>query len=216
MLTSLQQRAVRVFFDLPESEGFALVGGAALLAHGVGTRPTRDLDLFTEPPVDVAAVAAAYVDALKAEGLGADVVRSGRLFARLVVTDGGDALEIDLATDSLWLPVEQTELGPVKALREVAADKVLALFGRAAARDFVDVWVLAQRFSPDDLLEWAAEKDAGFDRYVLAEMIGMLERHPRAEYVVDDAGFAAMERFYRGWRAQLIDRSLGSSGERRS
>jgi hypothetical protein len=47
-------------------------------------------------------------------------------------------------------------------------------------------------------------------------MVGMFERHPRAEYVIDDAGFSAMEEFYKGWRARLIDQSLGSSGESRS
>lgn len=36
--------------------------------------------------------------------------------------------------------------GPVLVEEELAVDKMLALFWRAAARDFVDVWVLASRF----------------------------------------------------------------------
>lgn len=40
---------------LPESEGFVLAGGAAMAAHGLLDRTTRDLDFFGGP-TDAAAV----------------------------------------------------------------------------------------------------------------------------------------------------------------
>ncbi len=46
-LSSTQTRVAHVFFSMPESDGFLLAGGAALLAHGLITRPTTDLDFFT-------------------------------------------------------------------------------------------------------------------------------------------------------------------------
>jgi hypothetical protein len=45
-LTPLQVSAARLFFSLPESAGFAVAGGAALIARGLIQRPTRDVDLF--------------------------------------------------------------------------------------------------------------------------------------------------------------------------
>ncbi len=48
------------------------------------------------------------------------------------------------------------------SLEELAADKVLALFGRAAARDYQDVAALCGHFSWTALLELASEKGAGF------------------------------------------------------
>jgi hypothetical protein len=39
----------RLFFALPESRGFLLAGGAALVAQHLTTRPTEDLDFFTAP-----------------------------------------------------------------------------------------------------------------------------------------------------------------------
>jgi hypothetical protein len=48
----------------------------------------------------------------------------------------------------------------------VAADKTLALFGRAAARDLVDVAALSKQYPLERLCELAAEKDPGFDRRV--------------------------------------------------
>jgi hypothetical protein len=48
------------------------------------------------------------------------------------------------------------------SLEELAADKLLALFGRAAARDYEDVAALRRHFSWRVLLELASAKDAGF------------------------------------------------------
>jgi hypothetical protein len=46
-LTAFQVKVARLFFSLPEAEGFLLAGGAALVAQHMTTRPTQDLDFFT-------------------------------------------------------------------------------------------------------------------------------------------------------------------------
>ncbi len=48
-LTAFQMDVARLFFALPESRGFLLAGGAALVAQHLTTRPTEDLDFFTAP-----------------------------------------------------------------------------------------------------------------------------------------------------------------------
>jgi hypothetical protein len=48
-LTAFQLRVAGLFFALPQSRGFLLAGGAALLAQHLTTRPTEDLDFFTAP-----------------------------------------------------------------------------------------------------------------------------------------------------------------------
>ena len=60
-------------------------------------------------------------------------------------------------------PASSTAAGPTLAPEELAGRKLLALFDRAAARDFADVRLLAQRFGKDVLLARAAQIDAGFD-----------------------------------------------------
>lgn len=44
--TELQREILAFFFALPQSAGYLLAGGAALIATGLSTRPTDDLDLF--------------------------------------------------------------------------------------------------------------------------------------------------------------------------
>ncbi len=52
---------------------------------------------------------------------------------------------------------------PARSLKDLAADRTLALFDRATTRDFVDVYMLLQRFGLSQLMTWAAAKEPGFD-----------------------------------------------------
>jgi hypothetical protein len=53
--------------------------------------------------------------------------------------------------------------------------KLLALSGRPAARDFADVYVLADCRGREVLLGRAAQVDAGLDTRILAGMLAILE-----------------------------------------
>ena len=57
-ISPFQIEVAKVFFSLPESDGFIVAGGAALIASGVVNRVTEDLDFFTTKPDVRAAVAA--------------------------------------------------------------------------------------------------------------------------------------------------------------
>ena len=67
-------------------------------------------------------------------------------------------------------PTVMLAVGRVLHPEEIAADKTLALFSRALARDLVDVNALTERFGRGRLLDLAAE-DRGFDRHHFAEAL---------------------------------------------
>ena len=111
---------------------------------------------------------------------------------------------------------EPSSLGPVVTTRELAANKLLALFGRAAARDFVDVFHLAKAYDIEEIIEWARSKDLGLDEYFLAEMIGRLRHVDRREFEVDDPTYESLCAFFGELQATLVERALRSpdkSGE---
>ncbi|HMG43303.1 MAG TPA: nucleotidyl transferase AbiEii/AbiGii toxin family protein [Acidimicrobiales bacterium] len=85
----------------------------------------------------------------------------------------------------------------------MAADKLLALFDRAQARDFVDVAALVGRFGFDGLCDLAKEKDAGFSLAVLREMLGGFARFDQAEFGLDDTAYVQLAHQVRQWRATL-------------
>ena len=100
-------------------------------------------------------------------------------FYRLEVSQAGDVTEVDFGADFRLLPIEQGPLGPTLAGEELAINKVLAVFGRAEARDFVDLSALTKRYGLEHLMRRGSEKDPGFDAQVFAEMLTKFERLPR-------------------------------------
>jgi hypothetical protein len=205
-LTAFQVEVAREFFALPSAQGFLLAGGAALAAHGLTARPTQDLDLFTSPGRgDIQATLATFATAATERDWSLEVVRQGETFARAVVRGGADAVVVDLALDSTpQRPPTAKFVGPTLDPDELAARKVVALFDRAEARDFSDVYELAARYGTGRLLELAAAEDAGFDIGVLATMLDSLSRFTDQEIPVPaDTDVRAIREFFRRWSEQL-------------
>jgi hypothetical protein len=141
MLFALQRTVLAALGELDASDSFALAGGAALIVHGVVNRTTRDLDLFTEESRHVATLHQALTGELVERGLGVTVISATETFVRLEVHDPGsdERIEIDLGVDVRMAAPVTTEVGRVLSIDELAADKLLAVFGRAELRDFLDV-----------------------------------------------------------------------------
>lgn len=204
-LTALQRDLAGIFFSLDVARDFLVAGGAALLASDLIARPTGDLDLFAaRPTTSVTPAKDAFVEALHKRDYDVAVVQDAPTFCRMVVTRAGEETLVDLAIDS---PPHgepaATVLGPTLSPLELAGRKLLALFGRAEARDFADVYVLAQRFGKQTLLEQARALDAGFDVHVLPQMIGTLNRFEDHEIPLPANEHAEVRRFFAGWATEL-------------
>jgi predicted nucleotidyltransferase component of viral defense system len=205
-LSAFQLEVARLFFTLSASRGFLLAGGAALLAQHLTTRPTEDLDFFTAPELGhVLAARDALEAAAGQRGWSAQRIHDSDTFCRMVIRSANAGVLVDLAVNAPPdLPASTTPAGPTLAPEELAGHKLLALFDRAAARDFADVYVLAHRFGKDVLLARAAQIDAGFDPNVLADMIATLDRFAGHEIPVPGGlSPAELRVFYATWRSEL-------------
>lgn len=207
MLTDLQQRVAQILAALPEASGFVLAGGAALVARGDVDRTTRDLDFFAIEPGDVDRLVPPLRAALETAGLTVDERQVVPGFARITVTGNDESTVIDLASDARLLPPEPSRFGPALSAEELAVDKVLAVFGRAEARDFVDLAALEPRFGLERLCRLAAEKDRGFHPDAFRDMLDRFDRLPRDEFDVGDEALGMIGDAVRRWRDQLEDES---------
>ncbi|MGH8991181.1 MAG: nucleotidyl transferase AbiEii/AbiGii toxin family protein [Acidimicrobiia bacterium] len=204
MLTPLQERIATIFAALPEASDFALAGGAALIVRGDVDRETRDLDFFATTPAAVNRLLPRFEEALEEAGMAVEHQQVSHGFVRLEVSASGDQTTVDLCYDSRIRPAESSRLGPVMAGEELAAGKLLALFSRALARDFVDVHHLARLYGFERLCELAVEKDPGFDLAALADALGAIRRLSRSEFDVDDVTFERLEQAVAGWRVAIL------------
>ena len=156
----------------------SLTGGGALAEFHLGHRLSNDIDLFTQDKeawqnieIDIRAAAAE---------IGVDVefraAKKGNELHRAILKPLGEPeVKIDIVHDApphFGEPNVQPDGIIVDALENIAVGKLLALYGRAYPRDFLDVYFLlnsGQEF--DYLLALGKEKDPGLFEEYLADKL---------------------------------------------
>lgn len=203
-------------------DGFALAGSGAIREHGMIDRPTEDVDLFTNR-LDVAAFGTAVdqvISDLQASGYQVDQTRRSAQFARLhVTTSDGLQLDVDLGVD--WrqdLPVT-LDVGPVLSLADAVGNKVSALYSRGEARDYLDMDAIraSGRFSDEQLVTAAGERDAGFEVGMFAQQLDAVARLQVAQvarYGYSADQLDAIKTRFTQWAEQLRNPPTSETPER--
>jgi hypothetical protein len=180
ILTPLQRDFLNAFFARPAAQKFFLTGGTALAAFHLYHRYSEDLDLFTldwdaleamerEMPIVASEINCEW--SLK--------VKATDFRAILLNRPPEPTLKIDLVRDAGAQFGEYQRFGNivVDSMLNIAVNKVTAVFGRTAAKDFVDLYFLLQRgFDLDELMRMAKAKDLGFSEFYFAGSLGQIRR----------------------------------------
>ena len=201
------------------THGFALGGGNALIAHGIVSRPTEDVDLFTNEDDGVKAAAGAVGDALREAGYG--VERRDLAGGLAYVFDGmGDGLAewIVTAPDGAQMMLQMAyfdrgrrpvtmDVGPVPDLpvlhlEDVIGSKVCALASRVEPRDYVDTAAALGRYTVRQLIALARRLDPGLTERDFADAGRQLDRMPDqlfARYGLTPADVAELRERFAAW-----------------
>ncbi|GAB2686546.1 hypothetical protein GCM10027194_20550 [Thalassiella azotivora] len=147
----------------------------------------------------------AFVAAASEQGWRMFLARDTPTFCRLTV-HGQDDVLVDLAIDAPpGQPPSASVAGPTFGREELAGRKLVALFDRAEARDFVDVYVLSKTCSTRLLLQRARDVNRGLDPSVLAQMFRLLDRYADDDLALDVqvTDLSAMRESFAQWAAEL-------------
>ncbi|WP_432978947.1 nucleotidyl transferase AbiEii/AbiGii toxin family protein [Dactylosporangium sp. CA-233914] len=205
------ERLARLGLAAADRFGFALAGGYAVQAAGLLERPSEDVDLFTswDRRADFKTATEAVVGAYQEDGLEVSVNVEYDTFARLTVTDGQHVSKVELGVD--WRANEPVvmAIGPVLHPDDAIANKMAALYGRAFARDFIDIDAAVEsgRYDHETLLRLAERADSGFDRRLFADALGQaqfLDDDDFTEYGTDGPTLDALRARFATWRAELL------------
>ena len=176
------------------------------MVHGLLSRPTEDVDLFTPEPGAPGRVLEAVCDALVSAGFTVHVTRApaenAGEFAQLHVTRAGQTTQADLGQD--WRAHEAVvlDIGPVLHLDDAVASKVTALLGRGLARDFIDVAAALDRYPRRRLLQLAFEGDPGLrflDVALAAQRLDQLPVGRFGRYGLDSDQVLSMRARFSDW-----------------
>lgn len=193
MTPDIHEQLIALGLAAGAAHGFALAGGYAVQAHRIVTRLSDDVDLFTswDRRDEVATATEHIVDAYRRHGFRVTVADDSGAYVRLLVNvadtadDPDQAVKVELVADIRLHPPVQMAVGPVLHRDDVAGGKMSALFSRAAARDYIDIAALVAggHYTRDELLGLAAERDAGFDRDVFAQMLAGIHRYKDEDFL---------------------------------
>jgi predicted nucleotidyltransferase component of viral defense system len=214
IINKVQEAILSQFGDIADSKEFYLTGGTALSLFYLRHRRSNDLDFFTNNPELIIPFSYNLEVGLKNKGYCTQRQRGFHSFVEIIVDKDKESTVVHLAQDAPYRleTVRQFPDYPninVDSLSDIASNKLLALFGRATLRDFIDVYFLIKKkhFNTEELILSAKKKDPGFDLYWLgvalerinsskgdsAEMLLLLER-------ID---FYDMLIFFNQWREKI-------------
>lgn len=170
----LQDRFLEQFFASPLASSFYLTGGTALARFYFHHRESVDLDLFTnDVQQDFDQVNRIVLASLSTLALRIRSQVITDTFIQYIVTDEHDtSLKVDMVKDVPIFFGEVRRVGQIRvdSLKNIGANKVLAVFGRTDAKDFIDLYWILQNTSLkfEDLFELAKQKDLGLSELYLA------------------------------------------------
>lgn len=212
ILTEIQKKILLLISSLPEKDAFYLTGGTALSAFYLKHRKSHDLDFFTTVEEIIHPFSQKVEKVLIEEGLRIEKKRGFSSFVELVAMLESDSTVIHLALDTPFRfekPREFVDFPGIKidSLVDIAVNKLLALFGRAELRDFIDVYFLREHFSKNDLIEKAKRKDKGFDLYWLGVAMERIENLPdnssEMYLLTKPCNMKELKEFFRTWRKEI-------------
>jgi hypothetical protein len=207
---AFQRRVATIALAALAPRPFALAGSSAIREHGITSRRTADIDLFTTDPDPDSFRESTddLVAQLESDGFIVVQLRRAPLFTRLEVVGGAMSVEVDLGVD--WRAHEPAVLaiGAVLDAEDAVANKVSALYSRAEARDFLDVDAIRRsgRFTDETLLADAAERDPGFEAWMFARQLREVRRLDVSrveEYGVAESELDAIKERLSNWADEL-------------
>jgi predicted nucleotidyltransferase component of viral defense system len=183
ILTPLQKEFLKQFpRSYLGSNFFFLTGGTALAEFYLHHRRSQDLDFFTlDQNLSFDVVNAEILKLANKMSLKIEHQITSPTFLQYILTRNHQTLKIDMVKD---VPIHFGEVKTVDglmvdSLENIAVGKLLAIFGRADAKDFIDLYFLLERdkkFEFDPLFEMARKKDLGLHEMYLAQMIYQVEK----------------------------------------
>jgi predicted nucleotidyltransferase component of viral defense system len=175
IFTPTQLKVLELLADLEFSRDFVFTGGTALAALYLKHRYSDDLDFFTTSIPALGLVPESIRALAKKMGFECEFTRTQQTFVECFLENRqGEHIEMDFAVDAPFRfepPVYDESLRwNVENKVDLACNKLSALFDRANAKDFVDIYFIDRTYlSFDKLVEKGKQKHIGLDNYWLAQ-----------------------------------------------
>lgn len=155
VLTPLQKKLLDLFAQSELAKQYYLTGGTALAAFYLKHRVSDDLDFFAKTAAPLETVETFCRDAAVKLGLKAPTLT--RLYDRRIFIFPMEKAELKVEfTEYPYRRLDtMTAIDGVQvdSLRDIAANKIMAIFDRFEPKDYVDLAVLLKKFTLENMID---------------------------------------------------------------
>lgn len=219
ILNKIQKEILSLFAKILDSDHFYLTGGTALSYFYLKHRKSNDLDFFTASEELILPFSYTLEETLKNRKITVNRQRGMHSFVELLLEDNNEKTVIHLACDSPYRIAELKTFPEFPNLKvdnliDISANKLLALFGRAALRDFIDIYFLMkkEKLSLQELVKNAKVKDPGFDLYWLGVALERMNTFKDDAIdmllLLEPLNFSQLLDFFNAWRRKIAEELL--------
>lgn len=210
ILTRLQDKFLKAFFQTYLGNRFFLTGGTALAAFYLKHRISEDLDLFTlDQDLTFDEVNAEVRKIAYALKLRIDHRVSTNTFSQFfLIPQKGKPLKIDLVRE---VPIQFGKIKKkdkirIDPLENIAVNKLLAIYGRLDGKDYVDFYFLIKERLIDfeQIFKKAQKKDTGLNKFYFANMIAEAEKIENYPQTVENFDKKELVNFYLNLSHKLL------------
>lgn len=187
------RRAILPKLGVCQQEGFYLAGGTAL-ALQIGHRDSIDFDFFRHEPFDTAALFRILEQTL--EGSSLQKVQEER---NTLTVQAQESIKLSFMSYPYPLvqPMVHTEYFDLAGIGDIGCMKLSAITGRAAMKDYVDLYFILQQIPLPELLDLCAIKLPNLDRMLILKSLVFFEDIPEEPILFTEAGHTNLDQVKR-------------------
>ena len=188
VLTNYQIQILKIFFSSSLGRQFFLTGGTALAAFYLGHRLSKDLDLFSIKEFDSFELQKIIEQIAKETQSNATTKVKTENYNEIYFENKkkGWIQRVDIVKDQpiLFGERKKVDFVIVDSLENIAAGKILAIFGRLEAKDFVDLYFIFEKnpilnktkLNFFKLFEKTKKKDLGLNEFYFSNMLSEIDK----------------------------------------
>ncbi len=210
ILTQFQQQLLKTIGHTQLAKSFYLTGGTALAAFYLQHRLSEDLDFFSPDPNAIRLVRPSLESVAARLSADLEFSRTFNTFIECFITHpNGERVKLDFAQDTPYR-LQPTEFEPTLGIAidnalDISCNKLSALFGRAAAKDFVDIYFIHHELMAfHELLPQARQKHVGMDDYWLAISLRRVQGVTLLPRMIKPVAISELQAFFLGLANELM------------
>lgn len=202
VLSQYQVKILKIFFTSPLSEQFFLTGGTALAAFYLGHRQSKDLDFFSLSDFDTLRLEKVIEEIAQETGAAIKVKVKSKTYHEIYLEDrkGGWIQRLDFIREQPVVFGQRKKIDSitVDSLENIASGKILTLYSRFEAKDYLDLYFIGKETKLDlmRLFEKTKRKDLGLNEFYFANMIAEVENLSHFPKTIKPFNKKDLEKFY--------------------